>query len=87
MASAETGSGKLLFDTFLPPPLLRPLCLLFFLLTFGKGKTAAYLLPIISRILYEGAGPEGEGKIHPRALVMAPTRELALQIHEEACKV
>eukprot|EP00026_Physarum_polycephalum_P004091 Phypoly_transcript_04108.p1 GENE.Phypoly_transcript_04108~~Phypoly_transcript_04108.p1 ORF type:complete len:190 (+),score=26.07 Phypoly_transcript_04108:568-1137(+) len=52
----------------------------------GSGKTAAYLLPILSKILYEGAGMEGEGKIHPRALVMAPTRELALQIHEEACK-
>jgi superfamily II DNA/RNA helicase len=52
-----------------------------------KGKTAAYLLPIISKILYQGAGPEGEGKVHPRALVMAPTRELALQIHEEVKKV
>jgi ATP-dependent RNA helicase RhlE len=45
----------------------------------GTGKTAAFLLPIIQRLL---AGPAP----HPpssRVLVLAPTRELAVQIEEE----
>ena len=41
----------------------------------GTGKTAAFALPILNRLL---AGPRGR----LRALVMAPTRELAEQIHE-----
>ena len=41
----------------------------------GTGKTAAFLLPIIQR-LSETARPG------LRVLVLAPTRELALQIHE-----
>ncbi|MGH9870308.1 MAG: DEAD/DEAH box helicase [Candidatus Polarisedimenticolia bacterium] len=42
----------------------------------GTGKTAAFALPIISRLL--AAKRPG-----PRALVVAPTRELATQIAEE----
>jgi ATP-dependent RNA helicase RhlE len=41
----------------------------------GTGKTAAYVLPIIMRLKYA----QGE---HPRALIIAPTRELAIQIEE-----
>ncbi|UWH03107.1 DEAD/DEAH box helicase [Corynebacterium silvaticum] len=38
----------------------------------GTGKTAAFALPILSRINVK--------KRHPQALVLAPTRELALQV-------
>ena len=38
----------------------------------GTGKTAAFALPILERIRKEGPGPE--------ALVLAPTRELAMQV-------
>jgi len=41
----------------------------------GTGKTAAFALPILDRLM---RGPRG----HVRALIVAPTRELAEQIHE-----
>lgn len=46
----------------------------------GTGKTAAFLLAIFQQLL---ENPKGDGR-HPRALVLAPTRELALQIHKDA---
>ena len=42
----------------------------------GTGKTAAFALPILERL----AASRGR---NPRALILAPTRELALQIHAE----
>jgi len=44
----------------------------------GTGKTAAFVLPILQRLL-EPARGRGAG---PRALVLTPTRELAIQIGE-----
>lgn len=41
----------------------------------GTGKTAAFALPILNRLM---DGPRGK----VRALIVAPTRELAEQIHE-----
>ncbi|ABQ25827.1 DEAD/DEAH box helicase [Geotalea uraniireducens] len=41
----------------------------------GTGKTAAFALPILHRLMQ---GKQG----HVRALIVAPTRELAEQIHE-----
>ncbi|WP_243689315.1 DEAD/DEAH box helicase [Geotalea toluenoxydans] len=41
----------------------------------GTGKTAAFVLPILQRLM---EGPRGR----VRALIIAPTRELAEQIHE-----
>lgn len=41
----------------------------------GTGKTAAFVLPILHRLMQ---GPRGR----VRALIVAPTRELAEQIHE-----
>lgn len=43
----------------------------------GTGKTAAYLLPILMKLKYA----QGDA---PRALILVPTRELALQIEEQA---
>jgi ATP-dependent RNA helicase RhlB len=47
----------------------------------GTGKTAAFLLVIFQRLLEK---PPAEPVRQPRALVLAPTRELALQIHKDA---
>ncbi len=49
----------------------------------GTGKTAAFMLPILDRLLKEGPNPAGRGDAgHPRALVLSPTRELAAQTAE-----
>jgi len=45
----------------------------------GTGKTAAFLLPILDKFLADGGRPEPH---KPRALIVAPTRELAAQIAE-----
>jgi ATP-dependent RNA helicase RhlE len=45
----------------------------------GTGKTAAFALPILQRLL-DADGPPAPGA--PRALILAPTRELASQIGE-----
>ncbi|KAM6958414.1 ATP-dependent RNA helicase DDX3Y-like isoform 6-T6 [Tautogolabrus adspersus] len=66
----------------------------------GSGKTAAFLLPILSQIYTHGPGEAvnaaktsgqengkfGRRKQFPISLVLAPTRELALQIYDEARK-
>lgn len=44
----------------------------------GTGKTAAFLLPMLQRLI---SSPRSR---HPRALVVVPTRELALQVTEHA---
>ena len=45
----------------------------------GTGKTAAFVLPILTRLASQGGG----GNVRPiRCLVVAPTRELAAQIEE-----
>jgi len=41
----------------------------------GSGKTAAFVLPLLHRIDFSSRKPQ--------VLVLAPTRELALQVHEE----
>ncbi len=46
----------------------------------GTGKTAAFALPILQR-LHQAGKPSG-GKRPIRALILTPTRELALQIYE-----
>jgi ATP-dependent RNA helicase RhlE len=46
----------------------------------GTGKTAAYLLPILMKIKY-AQGDE------PRAVILAPTKELTIQISEHATEL
>ncbi len=45
----------------------------------GTGKTAAYLLPLLHRLLASASQVR-----RPRALILVPTRELALQVAEQA---
>ncbi len=46
----------------------------------GTGKTAAYVLPLLMKIKF-AIGNE------PRALILVPTKELAVQIHSHASKL
>jgi superfamily II DNA/RNA helicase len=48
----------------------------------GSGKTAAFLLPALERLSQASTGPRGA----PRVLVLAPTRELALQVEQAAVR-
>jgi len=49
----------------------------------GTGKTAAFLVAVMSRLINQPA-PESRKQNQPRALILAPTRELAIQIHKDA---
>lgn len=49
----------------------------------GTGKTAAFLLALFNRLLTHAPSPQRKAN-QPRALVVAPTRELAIQIHRDA---
>jgi superfamily II DNA/RNA helicase len=53
----------------------------------GSGKTIAFLLPIIQRILDEEPISLGNNPPAPRLLILIPTRELAEQIFVEARKL
>ena len=47
----------------------------------GSGKTLGFGLPMLQRIAAT-PGPSGSGPALPRGLVLLPTRELAVQVHE-----
>ena len=49
----------------------------------GTVKTAAFLLTVFKRLLERPLDENSRRKGHPRALVMAPTRELCVQIAQE----
>ena len=59
----------------------------------GTGKTLAFLLPVIEALTKSGltrsamTKPHGKAPASVEALILAPTRELALQIHESALKM
>ncbi|EJD07433.1 ATP-dependent RNA helicase ded-1 [Fomitiporia mediterranea MF3/22] len=60
----------------------------------GSGKTGGFLFPILSASFVEGprappldmGGAYGRRKAFPTTLILAPTRELVSQIHDEARK-
>jgi ATP-dependent RNA helicase DDX3X len=61
----------------------------------GSGKTNAFLFPMISDMCKNmtsdgrqqvGTGYRNSYKVFPTTLILAPTRELAIQIHQEARK-
>ncbi|HEX6614542.1 MAG TPA: DEAD/DEAH box helicase, partial [Rhodanobacteraceae bacterium] len=49
----------------------------------GTGKTCAFLVAVFNRLLTRPAMPERRDN-DPRALIIAPTRELAMQIDKDA---
>jgi ATP-dependent RNA helicase RhlB len=49
----------------------------------GTGKTAAFLIAVYNHLLNKPASDRRKPS-QPRALVLAPTRELAIQIHSDA---
>jgi ATP-dependent RNA helicase RhlB len=49
----------------------------------GTGKTAAFLITILAH-MHRAAAPKPRKKGAPRALILAPTRELVLQIDKDA---
>lgn len=52
----------------------------------GTGKTAAYLLALMDRLLRSTPSAKRAAN-QPRAVVLAPTRELAIQIHKDALQL
>lgn len=48
----------------------------------GTGKSAAFLITLLARFL-KNKSPEPQKKGSPRALIIAPTRELVMQISED----
>ncbi len=61
----------------------------------GSGKTGGFLFPILGSMFSQGPRPQPineresfsrSRKVYPTALVLAPTRELVSQIHEEGRK-
>ncbi|MFL6450619.1 MAG: DEAD/DEAH box helicase [Bryobacteraceae bacterium] len=55
----------------------------------GTGKTLAFLLPIVESLLKNSSAPTGERPTQQtiRALVLSPTRELAIQIADAFAKL
>jgi ATP-dependent RNA helicase RhlB len=50
----------------------------------GTGKTAAFLIATFARLLRQTPAPAPAGQAAPRALIIAPTRELVVQIEADA---
>ena len=52
----------------------------------GSGKTAAFLFPVINNLMARKSESKDGMAVTPQMLVMAPTRELIIQIYDEARK-
>lgn len=67
-------------------PILSPLFLHVLIASLGSGKTAAFLAPVISKLLSKKvrrADDRFNTRGEPLVLLIAPTRELALQIAQD----
>ncbi|ETN83787.1 DEAD/DEAH box helicase [Necator americanus] len=54
----------------------------------GSGKTAAFLLPVMTTLIRtQNLSDAGERTCCPRCIIIAPTRELAVQIYNEGRKL
>ncbi|EIM83505.1 P-loop containing nucleoside triphosphate hydrolase protein [Stereum hirsutum FP-91666 SS1] len=53
----------------------------------GTGKTLSYLLPLMSQLGSPSSSSSSEAGSGVRAVILAPTRELAHQIHNECLKL
>ncbi|MFA6119181.1 MAG: DEAD/DEAH box helicase [Parachlamydiales bacterium] len=52
----------------------------------GTGKTAAFLLPSLTKLFQAEPEDKNSSKIGPKILILVPTRELAMQVSNEAIK-
>lgn len=52
----------------------------------GTGKTAAFMVACMNHLITKPA-PEYRQASQPRAMILAPTRELAIQIHKDAMAI
>ncbi|MDH3353619.1 MAG: ATP-dependent RNA helicase RhlB [Chromatiales bacterium] len=52
----------------------------------GTGKTAAFAIALFNKLLTTPS-PKWRKQNQPRALILAPTRELAIQIHKDAAQI
>jgi len=50
----------------------------------GTGKTAAFLITLFTKLLFKQTDPACSDQPRPRALILAPTRELVVQIEKDA---
>ena len=53
----------------------------------GTGKTLSYLLPVMASLAAPISSSKSENGKGVRAVILAPTRELAHQIHNECMKL
>ncbi|MDP2108859.1 MAG: DEAD/DEAH box helicase, partial [Rhodocyclaceae bacterium] len=50
----------------------------------GTGKTAGFILPLLHKLARHASSSPSPARHPVRALILAPTRELAMQVHESA---
>ena len=94
---AETGLPQILLDAlqerdqFTTPTPIQAQCIptilagrdVIGIAKTGSGKTLAYTLPLLRHITVQPPveGQQQQYQQHPMALIFAPSRELAFQIH------
>jgi ATP-dependent RNA helicase RhlE len=52
----------------------------------GTGKTAGFTLPLLQRLAHHASTSPSPARHPVRALILCPTRELAMQVHESVVK-